>query len=182
MNWNGASSCFAPPHSIGPSFSGEPSGGRSAYDIMPHQQQQPQNSQVANRYGGPNQQLQQQQQQQQHRMQQPVLPHHHSPSPVQVLINNSTKCGSDSRAHEEEEEPLPPPPPLTTWEGVRHFAVTFWASPTNKLFVLGAAGAVLYIIQAREQHRWRMAEMQRRIDANPFLRLVQTVLPAGNSS
>mmetsp|Transcript_153591 Transcript_153591/g.492283 ORF Transcript_153591/g.492283 Transcript_153591/m.492283 type:complete len:191 (+) Transcript_153591:72-644(+) len=104
---------------------------------------------------------------------------HAAPSPLQVLIQNTTSSSTEQQTINASPPPppLPPAPPLHTWEGLRHFFKEFWASPFNRLFTLGALGAFIYIYQGRQQHRWRMAEMQRRIDSNPFLRFWNSLLP-----
>mmetsp|Transcript_23024 Transcript_23024/g.52746 ORF Transcript_23024/g.52746 Transcript_23024/m.52746 type:complete len:164 (-) Transcript_23024:34-525(-) len=56
---------------------------------------------------------------------------------------------------------------------VQHKDTSFFASPTTRISVFSAIGLALYMLQGHLQHKWRMAEMQRRIDANLFLRLTQ---------
>eukprot|EP00930_Biecheleria_cincta_P002691 TRINITY_DN103688_c0_g1_i1.p1 TRINITY_DN103688_c0_g1~~TRINITY_DN103688_c0_g1_i1.p1 ORF type:complete len:206 (+),score=43.00 TRINITY_DN103688_c0_g1_i1:60-620(+) len=99
--------------------------------------------------------------------------------PVQLIVQNSTSVNATQQVK------APPPPaevpqrwPQKASELSRQDIYDFWASPMNRICILGAASFVLYIWQSGSQHRARMSELDRRIDSNPFLRIVGQVLGA----
>lgn len=49
----------------------------------------------------------------------------------------------------------------------------FFRSPFNRFCFYGTCGLGFYLWHQRLQHGWRMAEMQRRIDANFLLKISQ---------
>lgn len=87
--------------------------------------------------------------------------------PMQLIINNR----SEATVQQSAPEPSPPGPHETWME----LLSTFLASPVNRVGLLTVVGLGLYIYQGHLNHKWRMAEMQRRIDANPFLRLSKMI-------
>mmetsp|Transcript_20039 Transcript_20039/g.56644 ORF Transcript_20039/g.56644 Transcript_20039/m.56644 type:complete len:176 (-) Transcript_20039:168-695(-) len=108
----------------------------------------------------------------------PPQPAAKAPSaPVQVIIRNTTTSTSEQVTEAAPPPQQPPPPPESSWDTVRRVCKEIWASPSNRIFLLSTLGVALYIYQGREEHRWRMAEMQRRIDRNPLLRFAMQVLP-----
>ncbi|CAD7951262.1 unnamed protein product [Amoebophrya sp. A25] len=50
---------------------------------------------------------------------------------------------------------------------------SWWRSPLNRFCVYCAGGLGMYLLQQRMQHSWRLAEIQRRIDANIMLKMSQ---------
>merc|ERR1740121_3315773 len=107
-----------------------------------------------------------------------------SAPPVQVVIRNTTSSTSQNQTIAQPPAPAPQPVvvPKTGWAAVSHVLQEFWASPANRIFLLTSLGAVLYIYQGQAHHRWRMDEMQRRIDRNPFLRLVQQTFASSSTT
>eukprot|EP00931_Biecheleriopsis_adriatica_P108557 TRINITY_DN82888_c0_g1_i1.p1 TRINITY_DN82888_c0_g1~~TRINITY_DN82888_c0_g1_i1.p1 ORF type:complete len:194 (+),score=35.76 TRINITY_DN82888_c0_g1_i1:31-612(+) len=98
-------------------------------------------------------------------------------APVQIIVQNSSTVNAEQKV--ESPPPPPPPPPRMpqrVWDLSRQDLADFWASPLNRICVLGMATLVFYIYQGNSQHKWRMSELQRRIDGNPFLRTVSQVL------
>eukprot|EP00397_Hematodinium_sp_SG-2012_P023628 GEMP01024563.1.p1 GENE.GEMP01024563.1~~GEMP01024563.1.p1 ORF type:complete len:234 (+),score=17.87 GEMP01024563.1:107-703(+) len=53
----------------------------------------------------------------------------------------------------------------------------FFSSPLNRFCFFGTIGFGLYVYNQRLGHSWRMNEMQRRIDANLFLRMAHWFNP-----
>eukprot|EP00933_Yihiella_yeosuensis_P050166 TRINITY_DN4792_c0_g1_i1.p1 TRINITY_DN4792_c0_g1~~TRINITY_DN4792_c0_g1_i1.p1 ORF type:complete len:221 (-),score=36.51 TRINITY_DN4792_c0_g1_i1:346-1008(-) len=112
--------------------------------------------------------------------------HHAAPpaAPVQLIIQNSATVNSEQKVVNTP-PPQPPapmrPPPRNAWEHFEHGLSEFWSSPLNRICVFGALTLVVYIYQGQSQHRWRMLEMQRRIDNNPFLRLVSVFFGSSSS-
>lgn len=72
-----------------------------------------------------------------------------------------------------------PEPPKRGWESRQKDLTAFISSPMNRIFILGFLGMVYYVYHGHTQHRWRMTEMQRRIDGNIFLSMVQKLFGAG---
>eukprot|EP00931_Biecheleriopsis_adriatica_P097804 TRINITY_DN71658_c0_g1_i1.p1 TRINITY_DN71658_c0_g1~~TRINITY_DN71658_c0_g1_i1.p1 ORF type:complete len:194 (-),score=25.36 TRINITY_DN71658_c0_g1_i1:51-551(-) len=102
--------------------------------------------------------------------------------PMQFIINNSTQ--NNVAQHVTQAAPPPPelPPedphePETFVEGV----LTFLRSPLNRLCIYSVLGIGLYMLQGHLSHKWRMAELKRRIDANLFLRFQHMVLQGGRT-
>eukprot|EP00929_Paragymnodinium_shiwhaense_P120414 TRINITY_DN92357_c0_g1_i1.p1 TRINITY_DN92357_c0_g1~~TRINITY_DN92357_c0_g1_i1.p1 ORF type:complete len:185 (-),score=33.55 TRINITY_DN92357_c0_g1_i1:154-708(-) len=89
-------------------------------------------------------------------------------APVQVIIQNKATTSTEQAAPQQVEAL-----PTMTWRGVLR---SIWESNGNRLCIVGLLGAVAYIYHGQSQHNWRMAELQRRIDRNPFLRVVQQAL------
>lgn len=97
------------------------------------------------------------------------LPPHHAPPPI--IIQNTTKAVAESELVNQ-----PPPQPVypqSTVQRLLELLSVFWKSRINRLMVFGFGGAVIYIYWEWWQHRKRLELMQRRIDANPLLRLSQ---------
>ncbi|CAJ1422408.1 unnamed protein product [Effrenium voratum] len=92
--------------------------------------------------------------------------------PMQFIINNSAYA--QANVQQPDPEPVPPPPqqPETLLEAFFRFL----ASPLNRLCLFGVVGIGLYVLQGHLAHRWRLAEMKRRIDADLFMRLKTAVL------
>ena len=96
--------------------------------------------------------------------------------PVQVIIQNSAGCETRDTRDTQRNDPPPPKLPQHLWEVSRQDLADLWASPLNRVCLLGLAGFALWIYHAQAQHQWRMFELQRRIDSNPLMRLVAQVL------
>ncbi|CAE7034412.1 unnamed protein product [Symbiodinium natans] len=90
-------------------------------------------------------------------------------APVQLIIQNSSTV---TTSQVPETPPEPPKMPQHMWELSRKDLVEFWMSPLNRICLLGLAGFLLWIYHGNTQHKWRMSELQRRIDSNPFTKLV----------
>eukprot|EP00928_Gymnodinium_smaydae_P056515 TRINITY_DN39887_c0_g1_i1.p1 TRINITY_DN39887_c0_g1~~TRINITY_DN39887_c0_g1_i1.p1 ORF type:complete len:198 (+),score=41.60 TRINITY_DN39887_c0_g1_i1:154-747(+) len=98
--------------------------------------------------------------------------------PMQLIINNHAESNADQH--------VAAPPPVVPADHARDTeesrdlveAVTrFFSSRVNRLGLFTVIGLGLYMLQGHLQHRWRMAEYQRRIDANIFLRFSQMIGP-----
>lgn len=102
-----------------------------------------------------------------------------APPPLQLIIQNSATSNATQKVVNAAPAPAPPPPPplpkIWTFRDAYCGVLDFLQSPLNKLFLFSSVGMVLWIWHGHSRHKWRMGEMQRRIDANPFLRLVQQV-------
>ncbi|CAE7393158.1 unnamed protein product [Symbiodinium sp. CCMP2456] len=91
-------------------------------------------------------------------------------APVQLIIQNSSSVTTSQQVPEM--PPEPPKMPQHMWELSRKDLVDFWASPLNRVCLLGLAGFLLWIYHDNTQHKWRMSQLQQRIDSNPFTKLV----------
>ncbi|CAE8650175.1 unnamed protein product [Polarella glacialis] len=102
-------------------------------------------------------------------------------APVQFIIQNTSSATSTQKVVNTAPPPEPsqrPPRKFTgSWEDLEEF----WTSPLNRICVFGVLGLVCYIYHGHSQHRWRMLELQRRIDSNPFLRVVQQFFGASST-
>ncbi|CAE7627266.1 unnamed protein product [Symbiodinium pilosum] len=98
------------------------------------------------------------------------VPPRPSQTPVQLIIQNSSTVTTTQQP--QEKPPQPPKMPQNMWELSRKDLVDFWTSPLNRICLLGLAGFLLWIYHDNSQHKWRMSELQRRIDQNPFTKLV----------
>jgi len=97
-------------------------------------------------------------------------------APMQLIINNHSEANSDQRTVNQAPAAAPPPPPPPArrdWDEAQKTLASFLASPFNRLCLFSALGLALYVLQGQLSHKWRMAELQRKIDANIFLRLTQ---------
>lgn len=88
------------------------------------------------------------------------------PAPVYnvnvVLQNNSTvNCAP------------PAPPPLPRRKRALYGLMSFWSSKINRCFVLFLMAMSFKLYSSYNEHQRRMLELDRRIDANPFLKLIQ---------
>mmetsp|Transcript_69886 Transcript_69886/g.154586 ORF Transcript_69886/g.154586 Transcript_69886/m.154586 type:complete len:188 (-) Transcript_69886:31-594(-) len=96
--------------------------------------------------------------------------------PMQLIINNHSEANCEQKSVNVAPPPPPPAPVAQAApEGLVEALSTFLASPMNRLGVFTVLGLGLYILEGRLRHNWRMAEMQKRIDANLFLRFFQMV-------
>ncbi|CAE8704297.1 unnamed protein product, partial [Polarella glacialis] len=95
--------------------------------------------------------------------------------PVQFIIQNTSSVTSEQQVVNTPCAPEPPRRPPRQFTGSWEDLEEFWADPLNRVFVLGSLGLVLYICHGQGQHKWRMAQLQRRIDGNPFLRIASQV-------
>lgn len=86
--------------------------------------------------------------------------------PMQFIINNSAQANV-----EQAPAPAPAPPPPEKLSTILEGFFRFMESPLNRIFVYGMIGIGLYVLQGHLSHNWRLAEMKRRVDANPMLRL-----------
>mmetsp|Transcript_65355 Transcript_65355/g.174154 ORF Transcript_65355/g.174154 Transcript_65355/m.174154 type:complete len:233 (-) Transcript_65355:40-738(-) len=97
--------------------------------------------------------------------------------PVQLLINNTSTSNADQKtvnmSPPAERSPEPRRPESLS---LREQLALFWASPVNRICTMGVLGLALYIYHDSTQHRWRMQELQRRIDNNLFLWAVQRAM------
>ncbi|CAE7236454.1 unnamed protein product [Symbiodinium microadriaticum] len=91
-------------------------------------------------------------------------------APVQLIIQNSSSVTTSQQVPEM--PPEPPKMPQHMWQLSRKDLVDFWASPLNRVCLLGLAGFLLWIYHDNTQHKWRMSQLQQRIDSNPFTKLV----------
>jgi len=93
--------------------------------------------------------------------------------PMQLIINNHAESTCKQQA-------TPVQPRQETKEvqiGVRELLT----SPMNRFMLFSVVGLGLYFLHGHLQHKWRMDEMQRRIDANLFLRITRLLgNPAGS--
>jgi len=109
------------------------------------------------------------------------------PPPVQLIIQNSSTTNNTQKVVNTVAPPggvLAPPEGPRKWADlalvVSAGAREFLASPLNRFCLLSSLGVVFYIYQQHLQHKWRMRELQRVIDSNGFLRIVQQIL--GNTN
>jgi len=100
-------------------------------------------------------------------MQASARPMQASACPMQIIVNNHSEANSQQRtmnvqppANPERKEVPQGPKPLEI-------------SQFSRFCIFSAVGLGLYVLHGQWQHQWRMAEMQRRIDANLFLRITQ---------
>lgn len=96
-----------------------------------------------------------------------------------IIIQNTTKAVAESELIS---APQPPINPQSTLQRLLETLTTFWKSKVNRLMALGFTGAVMYIYWEWWQHKKRLELMQRRIDANPLLRLSQMLSAHDKSS
>eukprot|EP00933_Yihiella_yeosuensis_P032953 TRINITY_DN26631_c3_g1_i1.p2 TRINITY_DN26631_c3_g1~~TRINITY_DN26631_c3_g1_i1.p2 ORF type:complete len:160 (-),score=29.98 TRINITY_DN26631_c3_g1_i1:138-617(-) len=91
--------------------------------------------------------------------------------PMQFIINNSTQANVSQNV----ESTTPPPQqvPSQNEEGLK----SFLAKPLNRFCIFAAVGIGLYMLQGHLSHKWRMLEMQKRIDADIFLRFKRMMAP-----
>lgn len=68
------------------------------------------------------------------------------------------------------------------WDSSSEFLSKFFGSSFNRFCLFTSCGIGLCIVYGHYQHKWRMAEMQKRIDANFFLRMTQVLLSEGGGS
>mmetsp|Transcript_78812 Transcript_78812/g.219085 ORF Transcript_78812/g.219085 Transcript_78812/m.219085 type:complete len:195 (-) Transcript_78812:113-697(-) len=92
--------------------------------------------------------------------------------PMQLIINNHAEAKADQQTTSG------PDQPQSEFEGVTEAVTSFFQSPMNRLCLFSVVGLGLYMLQGHLQHKWRMAEVQRRIDANLFLRFTQILMPS----
>mmetsp|Transcript_54919 Transcript_54919/g.141429 ORF Transcript_54919/g.141429 Transcript_54919/m.141429 type:complete len:194 (+) Transcript_54919:88-669(+) len=91
--------------------------------------------------------------------------------PMQLIINNHAEAKADQRTvNAMQPTPTASAPPEKQAPSSLMSAL---ASPVNRLCLFSAVALGLYILQGQLQHKWRMAEMQRRLDANLFVRVTQ---------
>lgn len=89
-----------------------------------------------------------------------------------IIIQNTTKAVAESQ----NESRLSAPPPKRSFiDSWSEFLQDFWKSRLNRLLVVTLTGAGLYLYWEWWQHNRRMQLMQRRIEANPLLRLGQLI-------
>merc|ERR1719265_1812720 len=93
--------------------------------------------------------------------------------PIQIMVNNQVEAHSTQQVTAP--SPAPPPEPPREPHNALEAIGMFFSSPMNRLGLFSAIGIALYILQGRLSHRWRMEEMQRRVDANLFLRFTQAM-------
>mmetsp|Transcript_30686 Transcript_30686/g.56071 ORF Transcript_30686/g.56071 Transcript_30686/m.56071 type:complete len:187 (+) Transcript_30686:108-668(+) len=106
---------------------------------------------------------------------------HHPTAPVQLIIANHATSNSDQQVMNVSAPPVQEQQ-LDLRTSLRQGWADFIASPMNRFFLLGAGFMLVWLLHEREQHRWRMSEMQRRIDKNWALRVVQQLFSNGNRS
>mmetsp|Transcript_10991 Transcript_10991/g.25103 ORF Transcript_10991/g.25103 Transcript_10991/m.25103 type:complete len:187 (+) Transcript_10991:92-652(+) len=104
----------------------------------------------------------------------------HPTMPVQLIIQNHSSANSDQKVMNV--TPTPEQRSADFRESVTQAWSSFVASPINRFFLLGAGFMLVWMFHERSQHRWRMAELQRRIESNIALRMVQQIFGGGNRS
>jgi len=85
--------------------------------------------------------------------------------PMQLIINNH----AESTCKQEAAPVQPRPETKEVQSGVKELL----ASPISRFMLFSVLGLGLYFLHGHLQHRWRMEEMHRRIDANLFLRITR---------
>uniref|UniRef100_A0A7S4S7S0 Uncharacterized protein n=1 Tax=Alexandrium monilatum TaxID=311494 RepID=A0A7S4S7S0_9DINO len=88
--------------------------------------------------------------------------------PMQIIINNHSEANAQQRTMNAQQ-----PGPERCAEPPRKARSALELTPLSRLCIFSAMGLGLYVLHGQLQHQWRMAEMQRRIDANLFLRVTQ---------
>lgn len=103
----------------------------------------------------------------------PVRPHPPM-QPMQLIINNHAESSASQK--NTVAQPLAAP----QHQEVSKPASQFFASLTNRACVYTVVGIGLYILQGHLNYKWRVAETQRRVDANLPVRILQFfgMLPA----
>merc|ERR1712194_459420 len=89
-------------------------------------------------------------------------------SPVQIIVDNRATASAEQIIHRED----PQPHPVST-ESTDMWWRKFLDSPGNRIVLLTVAQFSLYFGHGYLNHHYRMAELQRRVDANAFLRFQQ---------
>lgn len=93
--------------------------------------------------------------------------------PMQLIINNHAESSSKQQAA--------PTQPRQERKEVQSDVRELLASPINRCMLFSVLGLGLYMLHGHLQHKWRIVEMQRRIDANLFLRITRLLnFPTGN--
>lgn len=90
-----------------------------------------------------------------------------------IIIQNTTKAVAESQNESKTTTTLPPK--RSAFEHWTEFIHNFWGSKLNRFLLIGLTGAGLYLYWEWCQHYRRMQLMQRRIEANPLLRLGQII-------
>lgn len=97
-----------------------------------------------------------------------------------IIIQNHALAETQVKQEETEQNHngvVPPPQTLqpssgVSWSGRMHAFVTgFWGSRLNRILVIGIVGFSVYFIWEWRRHRYRLALIQRHIDAHPLLKL-----------
>merc|ERR1712224_437362 len=83
-----------------------------------------------------------------------------APQQINLQIQNEATVRHDG----------PMQPRKSVWELALLAWREFWASPINRLGLLATVSAGGYLLHKHMEHRWRMTEMQKRIDANFVLK------------
>jgi len=90
--------------------------------------------------------------------------------PMQFIINNTATMNNEQKTVAPPvQEPIQPAGPDERLLALKKF----FASPLNRFAVFSAVALCLYNFHDYLQHQWRMAEMQKRMDANFFFRFGQ---------
>lgn len=89
-------------------------------------------------------------------------------SPLQIIVDNSATASAEQVIHREE-----PQVHHVSKESTDMWWRNFVDSPGNRIVLLTLAQFSLYFANSYLNHHYRMAELQRRVDANAFLRFQQ---------
>lgn len=87
-------------------------------------------------------------------------------SPVQIVVENCSSVRADQTLQHQESQPLPVANTELWWQ-------KFLASPANRFVIFTTVQLSLYFAHGYLSHRYRLSELQHRIDANAFLRFQQ---------
>mmetsp|Transcript_15397 Transcript_15397/g.26945 ORF Transcript_15397/g.26945 Transcript_15397/m.26945 type:complete len:196 (+) Transcript_15397:79-666(+) len=107
-----------------------------------------------------------------------------SAPPIQLILQNNSTVHAEQQVQSAPPVSTEPqrPLPKSIWELSRQDVADFWASPLNRICVFGVAGLLFYLYQGHSHHRWRMSELQRRIDNNIFLRTMNQLFGAAQNA
>eukprot|EP00403_Amphidinium_massartii_P038425 CAMPEP_0178439348 /NCGR_PEP_ID=MMETSP0689_2-20121128/36107_1 /TAXON_ID=160604 /ORGANISM="Amphidinium massartii, Strain CS-259" /LENGTH=156 /DNA_ID=CAMNT_0020061869 /DNA_START=31 /DNA_END=501 /DNA_ORIENTATION=+ len=92
--------------------------------------------------------------------------------PMQLIINNHAQANADQRTMNVQ----PSQPEGYRRDDLRSGIMSFLASPLNRIFLFSTVGLSLYALQGHLSHKWRMEEMQRKMDANILFRFRHLLL------
>jgi len=97
----------------------------------------------------------------------------YSQEPTPITINNISNSQSDSAAKVDSQPLSNLNTRRPTIEVVGEMFDTFFSSTFNRVCFFGMCGMGMYVYWSYLDHKWHMAEVQRRIDSNFLLRMTQ---------
>jgi hypothetical protein len=97
----------------------------------------------------------------------------YSQEPTPITINNISNSQSDSAAKMEGQPMAGYNQRRQSIEVIGEMFNTFFSSTFNRVCFFGVCGMGMYVYWSYLDHKWHLAEVQRRIDSNFLLRMTQ---------